>query len=67
MLVRPMFTPSTSKSISDFYILVFLNSHIVSANDQMLPTTIHDNNDNELRDKRVIRYNDIDYKIQQPL
>jgi len=23
MLVRPMFTPSTSKLISDFYILVF--------------------------------------------
>jgi hypothetical protein len=33
----------------------------------MLPTTIHDNNDNETRDKRVIRFNDIDYKTQQPL
>jgi hypothetical protein len=29
----------------------------------MLPTTIHDNNDNELRDKKVIS----DYKTQQPL
>jgi hypothetical protein len=33
----------------------------------MLPTTIHDNNDNEICDKRVIRFNDTDYKTQQPL
>jgi hypothetical protein len=33
----------------------------------MLPTTIHENKDNELCDKRVIKFNDINYKTQQQL
>jgi hypothetical protein len=33
----------------------------------MLPNTIHDNNDNGLCDKKIIRFNEIDYKTQQPL